>query len=115
MTFTRTSRGLSNQYLFWGVDTIVFVEGGEDTLSINQVISGLSGSQSTDILFWQGLFLKYLTSKKFKFLPVGSKRTIIYFANEIKAGNITHVCVAMDRDHDCYNESLIEAPGVFYT
>jgi len=115
MIFTRTSRGLSNQYLFWGVDSVVFVEGGEDTLSINQVIAGLSGSQSIDVLFWQGIFLTYLTGKKFKFLPVGSKGTIKYIANEIKAGNITHVYVAMDRDHDCFIGSLIEAPGVFYT
>lgn len=115
MTFTRTPRGLSNQHLFWGVDAIVYIEGGEDSLSFNEVISGSSGSQSIDVLFWQGVFAKFITGRNYKFLPIGSKGTIKCIAEEIKKGNITHVYVAMDRDHDCCIGSLIEAPGVLYT
>ena len=115
MTFIRTPAGLSNQYLFYRVDAVVFVEGGESTYSFAQIMSGLSGSQSIDVLFWQRLFLLFLPTKKFRFKPVGSKTTIKIIAHHIKNRTISHVYAAMDRDHDKIRGSLINAPGVLHT
>lgn len=115
MTIIRTPTGLSNQHLFWGVDAIVFVEGGSDRFSVQQVYSGLSGYQSIDVLFWQAVFSYFLTGKKYQFRPIGSKGTLKTIANEIRTGNLKHVFVAMDRDHDRCLGSLIQAPGVLYT
>lgn len=115
MIFTRTHTGLSNQYLFWHVGAVIFVEGGEDAYSFSQIQAGLSGSQSVDVLFWQKLFLLFLPTKKFKFRTVGSKATIRQIATDIKLGKISHVYVAMDRDHDKIKGSLIVAPGILYT
>lgn len=115
MIFTRTPPGLSNQYLFWNVDAVIFVEGGEVQYSFSQIKAGLSGSQSIDILFWQRLFLFFLPTNKFKFRPVGSKATIRQIATYIRLGKVSHVYATMDRDHDNIKGSLIKAPGVLYT
>jgi len=84
MIFTRTPIGLSNQYKFWGVDAIVYIEGGENSLSVKEVLSGLYGSQSVDLLFWQGIFSYFIPHKTYHFRPIGSKGTLRYIANEIK-------------------------------
>lgn len=115
MIFTRTPTGLSNQYLFWHVDAVIFVEGGEVQYSLGQIKAGLSGSQSIDILFWQSLFSLFLPTKRFKLRSVGSKATIRQIATYIKSGKISHVYAAMDRDHDNIKGSLITTPGVLYT
>jgi len=115
MTFTRTPAGLSNQYLFWRVDALVFVEGGQHTYSLSQVEAGSFGSQSIDILFWQSLFRCFLPNRKFQFRAVGSKATLTQIARYIESGTVSHVFAAMDRNHDRINNRLIQAPGVFYT
>lgn len=114
MNFRRTAIGLSNQHLFLGVDTVVFVEGGR-SYSKEEAYSNEFNSSSIDIKFWQGIFNHYSTGKKYEFRAIGSKLTLLGIAKDISSGNIKNVFVAMDRDHDKLNKKIIKADGVFYT
>lgn len=114
MIFRRTAAGLSNQYLFLGVDTVVFVEGGR-SYSKEEVYLDHFNSSSIDIKFWQGIFKYYSTGKKYEFRAIGSKSTLLEIAKDISSGVVKNVFVAMDRDHDKLNKRLINADGIFYT
>ena len=115
MSFRRTLRGLSNQYLFFNVDAVVYVEGGKNLFSLNKILAGFHNLSSIDVLFWQTIFRDFIPSKKFKFLASGSKTTLLGIGKEILAGNITNVYIAMDRDHDETNKCLLKGKGIFYT
>ena len=83
MTFIRTASGLSNLYLFVGVDAVIFLEGG-DSITSEDVESGKFSDCSPDIQFWRGLFDIYLPALKFDFRSVGSKSTLSRIAQEIE-------------------------------
>jgi hypothetical protein len=97
MSFRRTVSGLSNQYLFFGVDAVVFVEGGRG-FSKEEVNLGNFDTSSIDIKFWRGVFRYYYPNKKFQFRATGSKTTLRSIAMDIASGNLKNVYVAMDRD-----------------
>ena len=114
MSFRRTESGLSNLYLFFGVDAVVFVEGG---ISLNRedVDSGLFTRSSSDIRFWQTLFGIYRPERNYQFRSIGSKKTVKSIARNIEEGKITNVVVAMDRDFDHVNKRIIASNNVIYT
>lgn len=107
-------QGLSNLYLFYRVDAVVFVEGGESR-SIQDILAGKFDSESQDVAFWQKCFTLLKPTAKLTFRAVGAKPTLKEIARHIATGAITHVYVAMDRDFDHLSGELLSAPGVFYT
>lgn len=115
MTFTRTRTGLSNLHLFYNVDAVVYVEGGNRSFSYSDIRRGQGGTSSPDILYWQAVFQAMAPDKKFSFKPVGSKSTLKQLAEDIRNGFITGVYVAMDQDLDRFHSSCILTKGVFYT
>lgn len=114
MSFLRTKSGLSNLHLFFGVDSVVFLEGGK-SLSIDEIKNGQHTNSSHDIRFWQCVFEVYRPKHTFQFRSVGSKQCVKQIANEIKDGVVTNIIVAMDRDFDNLNSAIIEANNVIYT
>jgi hypothetical protein len=64
MSFRRTSPGLSNMHLFLNVEAIVFVEGGSNSYSLEEVERGLYNCESIDLLFWSKIFEIFLPTKK---------------------------------------------------
>jgi hypothetical protein len=115
MSFLRSPVGLSNLHLFLKVDSVVFVEGGEVSYSVEEVVSGQYGSEALDILFWQSVFSIFCTTLTVAIRCCGSKKTAKAIAAHVASGEITNVCVALDRDHDNRIGSLISAPRVLYT
>ncbi len=115
MIFRRTIYGLSNEHLFYSVDAIVFVEGGTQNYSLQEIINGAYQSESIDVLFWRKIFSLFLPDRKLQYRAIGGKDTLRSIAGQIKNENLNHVYVAMDRDHDNHLGYLIIAPGVFYT
>jgi hypothetical protein len=114
-TFKRTRSGLSNQHLFYRVDFIVFVEGGCESYTKEQIISGFFHEETDDIIYWKNVFGCYLGSKKMKFKSVGSKSTIKEIAEDIVNDRIAAVVVAMDSEFDEVLERRIIHPKVVYT
>ncbi len=114
MTFQRSNSGLSSLYLFYRVDAIVFVEGGE-ALTLDAVVAGAFNQAAHDAKFWGRLFHKLVPARKFKFRPVGSKTTLKALASSVASEELTNVVVCMDRDHDNFSGRLIQHPLVVYT
>jgi hypothetical protein len=114
MSFRRTESGLTNLYLFFGVDAVVYLEGGA-SLCRDDVNQGLYTDSTQDIRFWQTLFSIYRTGKKYKFCSVGSKETVKSIATDILNGRVNNVIAAMDRDFDHINGRLISANNIIYT
>lgn len=114
MTFRRTRSGLSNLYLFFSVDAIVFLEGGR-SINREDVDSDKYTKSSSDIRYWQTLFGVYRPDKNYQFRSIGSKENVKSIACDIKAGAITNIIVAMDRDFDHINGRIILSNNVLYT
>lgn len=114
MSFQRTSSGLSNEYLFFSVDVIVYVEGGTSR-NYDEVLAGNYDPQSTDISFWQRIFQLFSPNKKYKFKSVGSKHTLNQIAEQIIQNNSSTVFVAMDRDFENVKGTQKKNNGIFYT
>ncbi|MFC2045566.1 DUF4435 domain-containing protein [Chloroflexota bacterium] len=115
MIFSRTLRGLSNQYIFFKVNAIAFIEGGTDTFTLSQILSGADNPKAIDILFWQRMFAEFIPERTIHFRAIGSKSTLVMLADNILSGKLTNVYVAMDRDHDKINKTLRKGPGVLFT
>jgi len=114
MSFRRTESGLSNLYLFFSVDAVVYLEGGS-SICRDDVNQGLYTDSTQDIRFWQTIFNIYRPDKEYKFCSVGSKETVKSIATDIMEGRINNVIAAMDRDFDHINGRLMVANNVIYT
>ena len=114
MSFRRTASGLSNLYLFFRVDAVVYLEGGR-SLCRDDVDNGIYTDATHDIRFWQTVFGIYRPGKLFKFCSIGSKETVNSIAQDIVDGAIANVIVAMDRDFDHINDKLLISDNVIYT
>jgi len=114
-SFKRTLSGLKNQYLFYNVDLIVFLEGGKISYNKEQVYLDKYTAETEDIIFWKNIFSKFQSNKKIKFKSVGSKTTIKEIAFDIINGNIKTIIVAMDNEFDEILNQRIKHPNVLYT
>ncbi|NTU70985.1 MAG: hypothetical protein HGB10_04085 [Coriobacteriia bacterium] len=115
MSLTRTNSGLQNLHLFLKADVVVFIEGGTCVFTYDQVTAGQCSSVSADMVYWQRVFAHYLPTTRLSFRAVGSKPTLKTIADKISSFGLKHVFVAMDQDADRFSNSLITAPGVFYS
>ncbi len=116
MTFHRSPSGLTNLHLFIGADVVIFVEGGQQSFTLDEVIDGSYSHSSVDLKFWQGMFSIFLSDgRKCQFRAIGSKPTLKSIAGLIIKNQVFNVWVAMDRDHDYFHGELHIAPGVLYT
>lgn len=101
--FTRSSQGIENEHLFYGVDFVVYCEG--------KAVDG-EGS-SLDEIFWHRVFSENGLSVHCK--SMGGKSVVRPLAEKIVQDGISHVLVAMDRDYDDILGTTIDHPQVFYT
>jgi hypothetical protein len=115
MSFVRTHSGLSNLHLFHGVDAVVFVEGGSETFTLDDLEKGLYSNQAADIKYWQIVFSAFAAGRTFHFRAVGSKNTINGLADLIATGKLKRVFVARDRDLDNLSGVLPVGAGIFTT
>lgn len=116
MTFKRSSSGQQNLHLFKGVDLIVYTEGGEhETLTKEDILNGASYDQSDDIKFWSKIFSKLRPGRRVKILSVGGCEPLKEIAQDIVNGDLSNVCVAMDKDYSVFWGSKIDHRNVLYT
>lgn len=97
--------GRSNRALFYGVDRIVYVEGGRDDKGPVEAFDGL---------FWKHIFNIFCPSLKVKILPRGGKESVLEFAEALNEDS-RNVIVAVDRDYDGILGKMIDNPNVLYT
>lgn len=113
--FRRTLSGLKNQHLFYNVDIVVFVEGGDKSFSKAEVLSGQYHEETEDIIYWKNVFSIFRTLEKIKFKSVGSKSTIKEIAMDIVNGKLSTVMVAMDNEFDEILNTRTIHPNILYT
>ncbi|HDZ78153.1 MAG TPA: DUF4435 domain-containing protein [Gammaproteobacteria bacterium] len=114
MSFRRTESGLTNLYRFFGVDAVVYLEGG-NSLCREDLDRGSYTNSTPDIRYWQTLFSIYRPNKTYKFCSVGSKETVKSIAKDIMDGRVNNMIAAMDRDFDHINGKIITSNNVIYT
>lgn len=115
-TFRRTASGLANNHLFFGVDFIIYTEGGSMSFSKEEVVSHDKYSLDTDdIIYWENVFNKFVSGKTFKIKSVGSKTTLLDILSDVINHNISTVKLAMDNEFDELLNKQINHPSVYYT
>jgi hypothetical protein len=115
MSFTRTNSGISNLRLFYGVDLVMFTEGGKNSFSMDEVENGQYNSNSVDIKFWQNVLSANGFRQTVKFKAIGSKTASRSICERIISGEINNVAVAKDRDLNHYTDEIIDSPRILYT
>ncbi|ALQ52083.1 DUF4435 domain-containing protein [Nitrosomonas ureae] len=114
-SFTRTESGVTNYKLFYGVDLVVFTEGGNKSYSFEEICEGKSNCESIDIKFWNVILTYYLKHYKFHFKAVGSKETARKICNLIVSNKIKNTLVTIDSDLDDFFGSKFISPAIIYT
>jgi hypothetical protein len=114
-SFHRTASGLSNLSVFLRIDAIVFTEGGAKSLTIKDIEAGGRNESTHDVMFWQVIFDSFAPHRKVQFRSIGSKPTLLSISRMIMAGQVSRVTVALDRDFDHANKSLLLHSNVVYT
>lgn len=104
--FERTTAGQANRALFYGVDWVIYTEGGADSSK---------PVRAFDSLFWSAIFKAVRPNSKFKAIPRGGKSRLKQLAESVVDDQIQNVLVAMDRDYDDWFGTLIDHPRVLYT
>ena len=115
MTFRRTDVGISNLYLFHGVDMIVFVEGGLTSYTVMQLGEGYYNEQADDLKYWHIIFTTFAPNRKVHLRAAGSNVPLLELADLIATGKIKRTLVAMDRDFRHITSKLTNVPGVITT
>ena len=113
--FRRTSSGLNNQHLFHNVDLIVFLEGGTQSYTLDQVMQYHFSEDTEDVLFWKRIFNRFGGTQRVKFKSIGSKSVVKEIAVDILDGKLTTVLVAMDNEFDEVLERRLDHPNIYYT
>lgn len=106
MSFERSASGQANRALFYGVDWVIYTEGGAD-----------SGEpvRSYDSVFWSAIFRAIQPNLSVKAIPRGGKSELESLARRVAGEDVANVVVAMDRDYDGLFEDLLQHPRIIYT
>jgi len=113
-SFLRTPQGLNNEASFFDVDYVVYLEGGTNSYTIDQVIDeGKYNEETDDIIFWRNLF-KHFCGSKIKYKSVGSKITLLDLHKRI-LDETKNILICMDSDFDKLSNNCLEDKRVFYT
>ncbi|HAY3561573.1 DUF4435 domain-containing protein [Elizabethkingia meningoseptica] len=113
--FKRTNKGLSNLRLFYNVDYVVYLEGGNKSYTKEEVLQNKFNNDTEDIAFWSRIFSKYRKNIKLKYKSVGSKKTLKDLVEDVLSGDIVNVYIAMDNEFDEILNKRIIHPNIFYT
>ncbi len=113
--FKRTNYGTSNLRLFYDVDVVVYLEGGNKSYTMVEVLDNKFSHNTEDIAFWNNIFKKYKSTEKLKYKSVGSKKTLLDLSEKLINGSISNVYVAMDNEFDEIHRKQIKHSNIFYT
>jgi hypothetical protein len=113
MSFHRTDAGLSNNYLFWGVDQVVYVEGGQAPWGKGRRFQPTY--VTLDASFWSAVLAADRPRRKYKVVSVGDKAKVLAYARKIAAGRIRNCIAAMDADYGHIDGHPIQHSHVIYT
>lgn len=97
--FTRSSSALYSIHRFFGVDVVVYCEGGP-SLSYNDAVKQEVACGTLDTLYWSSVVSSFSINKKFHFKSVGGKVTINAISEEVEKLSLGNITVCRDSDYD---------------
>lgn len=115
MAFVRTRSGLSNLHLFYRSRQVLFVEGGGENITIDDIIRNKSNHHAIDVIFWRTLLKAFGYKDEIVIKPIGSKGNVLAIAEQVIASDSATLVVAMDRDYDFINKKNLSHPRILYT
>jgi hypothetical protein len=104
-SFLRTASGINNSRHFYGVDVILYCEGGGGDYNISDILENKYCDNSNDILFWEKVLNEFKPNIKVKIKSIGSNTVVTSMRNHILENNIPNNYVAIDRDYKHMNIS----------
>jgi hypothetical protein len=99
MIFRRSMSALHSLHIFFGVDVVVFCEGGP-SLSHPEATMTTEGDGTLDTMYWSSLVDTYRLHKSFHFKSVGGKENVDAIARDIARLEIASITVCRDSDYD---------------
>lgn len=89
-TLLRTDSGLANQHLFFGVDIVVYTEGGSEWSSLEEALR--DGSDETaDAAFWRTIFAVLRPGLSVHVKSVGSRTVAREIARRVDEAGVQSV------------------------
>jgi hypothetical protein len=99
MTFTRTPSSLFGIHRFFGVDVVVFCEGGQ-SISYAEAIRHATVRETHDTVYWRSVVSRLQIERSFHFKSVGCKSVIeSIWADAVRLG-LDNITVCRDSDYD---------------
>lgn len=114
MNFRRTTSGIGSMHLFFGVDAVVYCEGG-GPVAVAALLSGAGEEGTFDIAYWKIICAALAATRRYHFKSVGSKQVLKSIADDVVQANLTAVVVCMDGDFDVLRGREVRDPRVVYT
>lgn len=99
MTFRRSPGALHSVHLFFGVDVVVYCEGGR-SLPLVDSIGATSSEITLDTIYWRSVVSSYGLPKTFHFKSIGGKENIRQICLDVDRLNLNNITVCKDSDYD---------------
>ncbi|MCE0743913.1 DUF4435 domain-containing protein, partial [Acetobacter sicerae] len=99
MSFTRSASALHSIHKFFGVDIVVYCEGG-DSLSFANAVKHERLNGTLDTFYWRSVAQILDTGKIYHFKSIGGKDTINRIAEEVDRLSLRNISVCRDSDYD---------------
>ncbi|WP_293946052.1 MULTISPECIES: hypothetical protein [unclassified Sphingobacterium] len=114
--FLRSNSGLRNLNKFYRSKAICYVEGGEKSYSLDEIlVEDKYTEESRDIIFWKNIFSKYSALKEVKFKSVGSKTVLLKLSSKILDQTLSNTIICMDSEYDEVNNKRLIHPNIIYS
>jgi hypothetical protein len=99
MNFRRTASALASLHRFYGVDVVVFCEGGSSVTVAEALLASTDGT-TLDTMFWSTMVKVLRFPNRYHFKSVGNKDTLVSIAIDAQAVGATTIRVCLDSDYD---------------
>lgn len=114
MTFMRTKEGIENYVIFLDVDMIIFCEGGQNTIRIEDALND-EPQEALDVIYWELRFAQEKPDKRATIRPLGGKESVVEAHKNLNDCDENLVVFAIDKDYDEILGRCLEHDNVFYT
>lgn len=85
---------------FHRVDVVLYVEGGDESYCLHEVLRGMASSTSHDVQFWERVRDALSIAKRVRVRSVGSKSVLLEMLAMLEDHGIETVLLAADADFD---------------
>ena len=97
--FRRSASSLASLHKFYGVEIVIFCEGGPSRTT-SEALSVAADGRTLDSIFWETVLNFNGFTRKYHIKSVGSKSVLVSIANDISKMKMSNISVCVDSDYD---------------